>query len=161
MTTSEEDTEKIATLVKAARIGVLTTQTKDGQLVSRPLAMQEIEFTGDLWFFTQDPSPKVDDIGHNDQVNVAFDSGKGWVSLSGVASVSHDKAKIDELWNTAAEAWFPDGKDDPSVALIRVEAESAEYWSSDDPKPVALIKVAKAALTGGQPDIGENKTVEF
>jgi general stress protein 26 len=158
---TKEDIDKVASLVKDAKIGLLTTQTAAGELVSRPLAMQEIEFDGDLWFFTQHPSPKTDEIALNPQVNVAFDSGKGWVSIAGEATVEKDPAKIDDLWNARAAAWFPDGRDDPSVALIKVHAHTAEYWVSDEPKVVSLFKVAKAAVTGGQPDIGENKTIEL
>ena len=161
MTTHAEDLEQIAKLVKDARIGILTTIDGGGHLVSRPLAIQETEFTGDLWFFTQDPSPKVDDIAGNDQVNVAFESGKGWVSVAGTASVSHDQVKIDELWNNSASAWFPEGREDPTVALLKVSADTVEYWVSDEPKAVTLFKIAKAAVTGGQPDVGESKTIEL
>ena len=73
----------------------------------------------------------------------------------------HDPAKVDELWSPAVAGWFPDGKDDPTVALIRVEAETVELWATDEPRPVVLFKVLKAAVTGGQPDIGEYRTVSF
>jgi general stress protein 26 len=156
-----DDVTTIAKLVKASRIALLTTVNSDGQLVSRPLATQEVEFDGDLWFFTQDPSDKVSEIRAHGQVNAAFESGKGYLSVAGTATIVHDRAKIDELWNTSVQGWFPDGKDDPTVALIKVHADSAEYWTTDDPKPLVLLKVAKAAVTGGQPDIGENKTVSL
>ncbi|MEY2847656.1 MAG: hypothetical protein RI885_321 [Actinomycetota bacterium] len=160
-TATDDQLEKVTTLVKAARIGFLTTVNASGQLVSRPLATQEVEFDGDLWFFTQDPSDKTAEIRANDQVNAAFESGKGYLSISGTATVVHDRSKIDELWSKSVEAWFPEGKDDDSVALIKVHAETAEYWSTDDPKPLVLLKVAKAAVTGGTPDIGDNETVRL
>lgn len=153
--------ERVATLVKSARIGFLTTVNDAGQLVSRPLATQEVEFDGDLWFFTQDPSDKTAEIRANGQVNAAFESGKGYLSIAGTATVVHDRAKIDELWSKSVEAWFPEGKDDDTVALIKVHAETAEYWSTDDPKPLVLLKVARAAVTGGTPDIGDNETVSL
>ena len=71
------------------------------------------------------------------------------------------QALIDELWNAHAAAWFEQGREDPSVALLKVHAESAEYWTMDSPKPVALIKYAKAIITGEQPDVATNKTVEL
>ncbi|NQX12938.1 pyridoxamine 5'-phosphate oxidase family protein [Microbacteriaceae bacterium VKM Ac-2855] len=155
------DIEQIATLVKSAKIGMLTTVDAEGRLVSRPLGVQETDFDGELWFFTQDPSPKVDDIRANPAVNVAFEAKKGYLSVAGSASIVHDRAKIDALWSTSAEAWFPEGKDDSTVALIKVVAESVELWTTDDSKPVVLLKVAAAAIRGGQPDIGENRTVTF
>ncbi|AZZ48472.1 general stress protein [Rathayibacter rathayi] len=156
-----DDRAQITELVTSAGIGLLTTVNSTGQLVSRPLKAQDIDFDGELWFFTQDPSPKVDDIRANPSVNVAFESKKGYLSVAGSATVVHDPAKVDELWSPAVAGWFPDGKDDPTVALIRVNAETVELWASDEPRPVVLLRVLKAAVTGGQPDIGENHTVSF
>lgn len=158
---TDDDRALIARIVKSAKIGVLTTVTSGGALHSRPLSAQDIEFDGDLWFFTQDPSPKVDDIASNPEVNASFGSGKGYLSVSGTAEIVHDAAKVSEYWSASVEAWFPDGKDDPTVALIKVHADSAEYWATDEPGAVIAFKVAKARVTGGQPDIGENKTVEL
>lgn len=159
--TPEHDHEQIAKLIAASKIALLTTVSSDGDLHSRPLAVQDTEFDGDLWFFSQDPSEKVDDLATNSHVNASFESGKGYLSIAGTATVVHDKAKIDELWSTRVEAWFPEGREDPTVALIKVSADSAEYWSTDDPRAVVLFKVAKAAVTGGQPDVGENHSVEL
>ncbi len=156
-----DDIATIAKIVKAARIGLLTTVSADGMLHSRPLAAQDVEFDGDLWFFTQDPSPKVADIAANPSVNAAFESGKGYLSIAGHAQVVHDPQKIDEYWTPAVQAWFPEGREDPTIALIRVHADSAEYWASDEPGIVSAFKIAKAAVTRTQPDIGENRTVEL
>lgn len=156
-----DDVTQIAELVKSAKIGLLTTVNATGQLVSRPLAAQDTDFDGDLWFFTQDPSPKVDDIRANPSVNVAFESKKGYLSVAGSATVVHDQARIDELWSPSVSGWFPEGKDDPSIALIKVAAETVELWAIDEPRPVVMFKALRAAVTGGQPDVGENRTVSF
>ncbi|SDV03223.1 General stress protein 26 [Microlunatus sagamiharensis] len=156
-----EDEQTIEKLVAKASIALVTTVAEDGALVSRPLAVQQREFDGDLWFFTEDPSAKTDQVRANDQVNVAIEAGHGWLSISGTGSVVKDPAKIDELWSTGAEAWFEQGRDDPKVALLRVEARTAEYWTSNAPMVVTLAKYAKAAVTGGRPDVGESKVVEL
>ncbi len=72
-----------------------------------------------------------------------------------------DAAKIDELWDTSAQAWFEHGREDPKVALLKVTAHTAEYWATDEPKPLVLFKYAKAAVTGGQPKVGESHTVDL
>lgn len=158
---TDEELKTIAELVKASKIALLTTRSEHGDLHSRPLATQEVEFTGELWFFTQDPSEKVSDILVNPQVNAAFESGKGYLSIAGNAELVHDRSKVDEYWSPAVEAWFPEGKDDPTVALIKVRPVSAEFWARDTPGVVAVFKMAKAALTGGQPDVGDNRTVDL
>ncbi|BDZ47222.1 pyridoxamine 5'-phosphate oxidase family protein [Naasia aerilata] len=160
-TATKDELEQIGTIIKGSRIAVLTTMTEDGRLVSRPLATVDVEFDGDVWFFVSDDSEKVHQIQHDSHVNVSFESGKGYLSLSGRAQLVHDRAKIDEYWNAGAQAWFKDGKDDPHIALLKVNAESAEFWAMTDPKPVALLKYAKAAVTGGQPDVGENHSVSL
>ena len=158
---TKDEIEQLGSLIAKARIGIITTVNGDGHLVSRPMAVKEREFDGDLWFFTEDPSHKTEEVRANPQVNVALESGRGWVSLAGEASVVKDAAKIDELWDTGAEAWFTEGRDDPKVALLKVTAHSAEYWATDDPKPLVLLKYAKAAVTGGRPDVGEARTVDL
>jgi general stress protein 26 len=156
-----DEMQRLSALIDKARIGIITTINADGHLVSRPMAVQQREFDGDLWFFTEDPSHKTAEVRAHPQVNVALQSGKGWVSLSGEAQVVQDPAKIDELWDTGAEAWFTEGRNDPKVALLQVVAHTAEYWASDEPKPVVLFKYAKAAVTGGRPNVGEARTVEL
>jgi general stress protein 26 len=158
---TQDEIGRLRTLIGAARIGIITTIGEGGALVSRPMAIKEREFDGDLWFFTEDPSHKTAEVRANPQVNVALDSGGGWVSLAGEAEVVHDAAKIDELWDTGAEAWFTDGRNDPKVALLKVTAHTAEYWATDDPKPVVLFKYAKAAVMGGRPEVGEARTVDL
>jgi general stress protein 26 len=162
MTSDEEARSKVAELVQAAKIAYVTTVTPEGQLVSRPLAVQQRdEFDGDLWFFTADPSNKTAQVEANAQVNVAFSADNGYVSISGTATVSHDRAMIDELWDSGAEAWFEGGKDDPSVALLQVHADSAEYWTMDQPMAVTMLKYAKARVTGERPDVGTNESVDL
>ncbi|MCU1437143.1 MAG: ral stress protein [Naasia sp.] len=120
----------------------LTTETEDGRLVSRPLAAIESEFDGTVWFFSPGDSEKVHQIRSHREVNVSSES-------------------IDELWTKEVEAWFEGGKDDPTVALLKGTAHSAQFWASTDPKPVVLPKVAEAVATGGTPEVGENHSVSL
>ena len=138
----------------------MTTTSSAGDLHSRPLALLGAdEFTGTLWFFTQDPSPKTQDVRLNPAVNVSVSDKKGYLSLAGTATVERDTAKIDEYWNPWAEAWFEGGREDPTVALLRVDVSTAEYWSIDKPAVARLFEVAKGLVTKSEPDVGENKTV--
>ena len=51
--------------------------------------------------------------------------------LAGSVGVDNDRAMIDKLWNKQVEAWFPGGKDDPNLALLRFDIDDAEFWESD------------------------------
>ena len=160
-TANPEETAKVAELIHEGKIAIVTTVGPQGQLLSRPLALQDRDFDGDLYFFTPDPSPKTEQVKANAEVNVSIATGDGWLSLSGTGSISTDDAMIDELWSVGAKAWFEQGREDPSLALLKVHAESAEYWTMDTPTPIALLKYAKAAVAGGQPDVGESAKVEL
>ena len=160
--TEQEKRETLKGLIKDARISMLTTMTADGKHVSRPMAVQDVEFDGDLWFFAYSDSDAVAEIRLHPQVNVSFSDDKqnAWVSLSGAAEQVTDRAKAEELWNPMLKAWFPDGLDTPTLTLIKVHAETAEYWdAAHSSKVVTLLGYAKAAVTGKTPNAGENETV--
>jgi general stress protein 26 len=156
-----DDTRRVAELLKDERIAVFTTTAPDGTLMSRPMAMQEVEFDGDLWFFASRSSRKVAHVTASPQVNVATAGSDSWVSLTGHAVVVDDPAKKKQLWNKVVEAWFPDGPDDPDVVLLRVDAASAEYWDSPGGRIATALSFAKATLTGQPYSGGENETVQL
>jgi general stress protein 26 len=161
MTKHEEAVRKVADLLEGKRFGMFTTTAPDGTLTSRPMALQEVEFDGDLWFFAERGSRKLVHIADHEQVNVAVASGSTWVSLTGDASVVDDEAKKRDLWNSGVEAWFPDGPDAPEVLLIRVEATSAEYWDTPGGRIASILSFAKAKATGTRYSGGENARVEM
>jgi general stress protein 26 len=51
--------------------------------------------------------------------------------MSGTIRQDNDRAMIDKLWNKQVEAWFPEGKEDPNLALVRLDIDSAELWETD------------------------------
>ncbi|WP_026550564.1 pyridoxamine 5'-phosphate oxidase family protein [Arthrobacter sp. Br18] len=161
MDTQQDGMKEVHKILDTADIAILTTVNREGRLVSRPLALHGKDFDGDLWFFTEDPSPKADEIRANPQVNVSVSSGKGYLSIAGTATLTKDQAKIDELWGPTVSAWFENGREDPTVALIRVDADTAEYWSMDAPRVVSAVKMVKGLVTGSKPDTGKNDVVEF
>ncbi len=158
---SAEDTRKVAELLKDQRFGFLTTTTPEGKLTSRPMTLQEVEFDGDLWFFAERGSHPVQHVQTAPQVNVGVGSGGTWVSLTGHASVVDDVAKKKELWNSGVEAWFPQGPEDPSVVLLKVEGDSAEYWDSPGGRLATAFSFVKAKTTGQRIEGGETEKVDL
>ena len=159
MTTDES--RRVAELIRGERFAFLTTRTPDGTLTSRPMTLQEVEFDGDLWFFAERDSNPVTHITLSPQVNVGVGSGGSWVSLTGRAVVVEDAAKKRELWNSAVEAWFPDGPDDDAVVLLKVEGDSAEYWDTPGGRLATVLSFAKAKITGERIEGGENEKVDL
>jgi len=158
---SGDAVKKLGDLIKDIRIAMLTTVEADGVLHSRPMATQEVEFNGDLWFFTSAASGKAHEISSDQRVNLSY-SGKDdnlYVSVSGTAQLVRDKDKIKELWQPMLRAWFPDGLDDPNLALLRISVEKAEYWDSPSSTVVKVVGFVKALATGKPANIGENKEI--
>ena len=164
MTETQDDRAKVAELVDRAQSAMLTTMTEDGQHHSRPMAVQETEFDGDLWFFAYDDSDKARQITSNPQVNVSFSNDKKseWTSIAGTAEVVHDRTKAEQLWAKPLETWFPDGLDTAGLALIKVHADTAEYWDAATSKVKQVLGMRKA-MREDDPDQfpAENRTVEL
>ena len=152
---------KVAALAKGIRIGMLTTVDGSGHFVSRPMAQQEVEFDGSLWFFSERDARKVAHIAANPYVGVTLTSSATWLSLSGTAEVVDDPAKAEELWNGWVEAWLPQGPTDDNTVLVRFTPETAEYWDTPGGRIASVISFTKAKLTGERYDGGENETVRL
>jgi general stress protein 26 len=162
--TQEDDLQKLRDMVKDIDFCMLTTADEEGDLHSRPMSVNgEIDPNGDLWFFTSASSHKVSEVKHSPKVNVSFADPKGqrYISISGSGQIISDREKIEELWKPEFKMWFPKGKDDPDIALLRVNLKKAEYWDSPSSTIAYMLSFAKAVVTGKQPDFGENKELEF
>lgn len=158
-----DSARKLWDLIKDIKIAMLTTVCSDGRLHSRPMVTQRVDFDGDLWFFTLRETEKVDDVHKDKHVNVAYQSADGnrFVSVAGRAKVITDRSKAEELWWPGLKAYFPNGLDDPKLALLRVTVESAEYWESPAAPIVRLAGFVKALAAGQHYEPVENETLEF
>ncbi|WP_337175729.1 pyridoxamine 5'-phosphate oxidase family protein [Paludisphaera sp.] len=140
--------KKVAMMIRGIKVAMLTTVAPDGSLHSRPMATQEVDFDGALWFFTKASSPKVDEIREGSEVNVAYSSPEDhrYVSLSGRAAIVRDPAKARELWNPAYRIWFSKGVDDPDLALLRVDVHIGQYWDMLSGGMVSLPDFARQEM---------------
>jgi len=161
--------DKLYEHIDDIEIAMMTTRRPDGHLQSRAMATQKRAEGADLWFVTLEDTEKVRDVGVDPHVNLAYykDRTREWVSVSGLASISRDRAKIHELYAPDWNAWFPKGgdprhgtKDDPRMVLIGVEVHAATFLEVNEPQPVVLFELVKGWVTGATPDIGEMHHVE-
>lgn len=155
-----EHQDNVRKLIKDSRIAMLTTLDREGRIVSQPMATQDVEPDADLWFIAERSSEKVANISRDPRVNVSYSSRDSWVSVSGRAAVVDDVAKLRELWDTFTDAWMEGGPENPENILIRVSAESAEYWDSPGSKVTQIVNLFKAKVTGRRFE-GENETVDL
>lgn len=141
-------------------VAMLVTRTAGGDLRSRPMALAQIEPAGTLWFLTERDSEKMDEIARDNRVNISMQADSKFVSVSGTVAAVEDRAKIDELWSETFKVWFPRGKDDPDLQLIRFDGTTGEYWDNSGLSGIKyLIEAGKAYLTGKRPDVENDPKV--
>lgn len=151
-------------LIDEIKIAMMTTRRPDGHLESRAMANQKRADGADLWFVAAEGSGKLHDIQHDPHVNLAYykPGSYEWVSASGIARLSKDRAKIRELYEPDWRGWFgQEGDprhgtpDDPRMVLIAIDVHAAVFLEVNKPKPVVLFELAKGWLTGERVEAGE------
>jgi general stress protein 26 len=160
---SEDTRDKVFDMIKDIKLCMMVTQDMDGNLFARPMAAQEKDDSDQLWFFTGADTPKVQEIKENSSILLSYaeSDGSTFVSLCGEASIVKDQARIEELWSESLKAWFPKGKTDPNICLIKVNPLSAEYWDQPSSKFVQAFGYIKGKVTGKPERLGENKTIKL
>ena len=157
-------------LVEGIETAMLTTRRADGHMVARPMATQKRAAGADFWFATMKDMPKVAEISADPRVNLSYykDRTKEWVSISGEAQVTSDRAKVRELWQPDWKFWFPNeggakdgGPEDPRIVLIGVRAVSAQYMTLEKPQALVLFDLVASKLTGKTPELGQVKRLRL
>lgn len=155
MSTPESSAKKFHDLLARFETAMLVTHTESGDLRARPMAIAKVEDDCRVWFFSSVASGKVHEIETDTHVNVVCQKERDiYLSLSGLATLQRDRAKVEELWKETYKVWFPRGKDDPELVLVSVEPEDGEFWDEEGFKKIKyLFEAAKALATGTTPNV--------
>src|SRR5689334_20780320 len=107
---TEKKLEQLYELIDGIETAMLVTRRPDGSLVSRPMQTQARRAGTDLWFMTSVDSGKMEELTFDSQVNLGYykDGSREFVSVSGRARVTQDKALIHELYKPDWKAWLGD-----------------------------------------------------
>jgi general stress protein 26 len=127
--------KKVAKLMRDLDFCMFTTHAGRGGFHARPMSNNgEVEFDGDVWFFSAADSRKVREIKTNPTVHLAYADLEDWrfVSMTGRARIVRDAAKKNQLWMKELEQWFDDGPDSDNVVLIKVTPSLVSYWTRKD-----------------------------
>ncbi len=148
--TQQEAIDKFKELVHHESICLFTTRLTEVPLTTRPMSVQAVCDQGNFWFISSSDSDKNIEIENDPRVQlfISNTSNYEFLSVYGTAEISRDREKIDQYWSDIAKAWFPDGKDDPRVTLIKVRPEQGFYWDTKDGKLVSMIKILASAVSG-------------
>jgi general stress protein 26 len=152
------DTDRAWNLMK--KIGFAMLVTRDGdKLRARPMSAYLERENNAVYFLTDARRHKDEEIARNPSVNLSFAdaSDQKYVSVTGTAVVSNDRAKIKQLFSTPAKAWW-DSAEDPNIRVLKFTPDDAEFWDSSG-TVISYVKMAAAAVTGNRPEIGDNRKV--
>ncbi len=149
---------KALSIVRDARVCMITVTDHMGSLQSRPMAPVNVTDSGEVSFLLDTTTAFAAQVGKGAQVNLSIAEGSVWLSISGRGKVIRSPKRVHEFWNAAAEAWFPDGPDDPRLGLLRVRGRTAEYWDAPGGRIASALSFLKAKATG-EPLSTDNETV--
>lgn len=126
---------------------------------AQPMTAFREEETGTIWFFTRDDTDLAKDAAVGSGSSAMFHYGSKdqnvWACIMGDLSVhGHDREIIDRYWNPVLAAWYPGGKDDPKLTILRFDAGDGRVWVSDGGLLKFAFEVAKANITKTLPDAG-------
>ena len=159
--THHEAIAKFKELVKHESICLFTTRLTEVPLTTRPMSIQEVCDQGNFWFISPSDSDKNQEIANDPRVQlfISNTSNYEFLSVYGKATISRDREKIEQYWSDIAKAWFPEGKDDPRVTIIKVTPEEGFYWDTKVGKLVSMIKILASAVSGKTLEEGVEGTI--
>lgn len=153
---TSDATKHLEDIAAAFDSAFFVTRRPDGSLHARPMMLAEREHNGDLWFATNMDSPKIAELEADPHATVTMQDHNTYLCIEGRCELVRDRTKLDQIWSPAWTAWFPKGKDDPTLVLIRLRAQTGEYWDRSGLKGLRyLYESAKAIFRGRRMDTGD------
>jgi len=75
--------------------------------------------------------------------------------VSGYLSPVTEAGLVDRFWNPVVSSWYPGGKADEKMLMLKFEMKDAALWASSGNPIKFLYETAKANVTDTTPNVGE------
>ena len=152
----KSDLENYLEILESFDTAMLVT-LRGNEVRSRPMAIADTSPDGRLWFLTSVESGKLEEITDSPMVNVSMQADSKFLSISGSAVATRDPEKIDQLWSASNNAWFPEGKDDPTLIVLEIVPTYAEYWDMSGVGGIqAILEIGKSIATQEKPEFDDD-----
>ncbi len=164
MDNTSNSRENLHEILKNFDTAMMIVRAPDGHIHGRPMAIALLQANAETYFVTSTNSPKIAAIETDPIITLTFQSSSQFATLSGRATVVHDRPMIDDLWKEAWKLWFPEGKDDPTICLIHFSPQDGEYWNNAGAQGLKYaFEAVKAYVKGETPksDQGQHAKVEL
>lgn len=148
--------------IEAKRTGMLGACVTPHEHMQPMTAHVERE-TQTLWFYSYNDTDLANHARMGQHAMFCVESKDNLLQacIGGAMHLERDPERIEKFWNPMVAAWFPEGKKDPRLTLIRFDLEDAKVWFNDQGKIAFMYQIAKANLTHTTPDPGTNKHIKF
>ena len=145
-------TEAVAKIRELAEKGqncfFCTSVSTKGSSGARPMNVRQVDNEGNLWFLSANDSHLNQEIAVDPIVKLYFQGAKhsDFLQLNGSATITTDRAKIEELWEPVIKTWFTEGQDDPRITVIKVIPNEGYYWDTKHGNAIAIKMLIGAAI---------------
>jgi len=159
---SNEAKKKIKELAESIDHAMMATDLKSEPFHVVPMSTKKVDDDGNIWFLSDKNSTHNQNIERQNRAQLIY-ADKGnfeFLTVYGRASISSDRNKIKDLYGSGDDAWF-EGLDDPNLTAIKIEPDDAHYWDTKNGKVLSLLKMVGEAITGNEPDLGEQRKLKI
>jgi general stress protein 26 len=117
---------------------------------------------GQIWFFTyKDTDLAEAAAAAGGRATFIFQSRELWACIDGTLSVDPDRSRMERYWNAHVAAWYPEGKDDPRLTMLRLDCAEAGVWIAEGGPVKYAFELAKAKATHTTPDVGARRDLNL
>jgi general stress protein 26 len=158
MTDKSDARAKVYEILKSFSTAMFVIVGPSGRPAARPMHVARTEDQpGDVWFFTSKSATLIEEITADATVLlVCQNENSAYLSMRGRARVVEDRNRVRDLWKEPYRVWFPDGPEDPDLALVAVDPIDAEYWDNRGMNKLEyMFESAKAYMKGEKPNVGD------
>lgn len=151
--------EKIRELIADIEVAMLTTTSVEGSIRSRPMGTVLDADTAGVWLFLATDAAAAEEIRARSRVGLIYADPERdrYVSLSGEARFVDDRGEVRRLWRAEFGKWFPGGPEDPTLGLLHVTVNQAEFWDDSAKLMRNFFDTMGAPYSGVPPEaVGEH-----
>ena len=118
---------------------------------------------GKIWFFTYRDTDLARRAGDGSRAMFIVQSKDQSLQacVGGLLSQDRDPDRIEKFWDPMIAAWFPEGKQDPRLTLLRLDCTDAQVWLTEAGALKYAWEVARSNMKGERPDLGEQRRLDL
>jgi general stress protein 26 len=146
--------------VRAGMLGLVGERHQHFQ----PMTAFPDKEAGRIWFFTRcdtDLARSVQTEPGDAMFIIMTKDQEMQACIGGTLSADRDQSRVETYWGPVLAAWYPDGKDDPNLALLRFDCRDAQVWLSEAGPVKFAWEIVRANLSDRKPDLGDQATLEL